>query len=468
MHAGFKFLKFVSAQDSTILVPMGAIPCYQIKGPFNPKGQVLILPNVKPAPAVNQSQPAMVIAQNVNLGGPITIPANSLLTMPQTGAKNVVPIAAKTIVPKTSMPDAAIAGNTASVTNAAIVANSTNAALAANGIKTAAANTSAVKITNDIIESKVQLMPKTISNQSMRNISPGSTYNAAKGVTFAPMNPSVASTVNAAFVNSQVVATQIQNNLPFANPGENRVLIAPTTANDKSPQTTINENSPRVCIVSPGGIVKAVSPKDMIEHPLKDAVSSHWSINSNNQTLPLAVAATSMSQANVVSIESSGRSPKEEANQKSLIDNERLSAELRKLDPHERDIVEIVRQLEAENENRNMELIVSLPSENKRPDSLALTTVAITTVSTTTPTVESSTYRSPDLEIPTISFSVIADDYGGNEDDDENMDKYDHKTARDVLLTTLLTPKTPKSGAYGYGLGLDLEELFNQTNPQEL
>lgn len=367
---------------------MGAIPCYQIRGPFNPKGQVIILPNIKTAPLqVSQSQSqGIVIAPNTNIGASITIPSNSIL-VPQTGIKNVVPIVAKTNV-STTTPDTAKD------------ALNVNKLVTVNSVMVSAANASIVNYQGG-------------SQTTSQNTEIKSLETLPQGV---------------------------------ENVCKNEDAVSP------------------VCIVTPDGKLKAISPKDLPTsdiNPLKNSGSSHWT---NNDDEGLSFADTDVAASKDVSQEMKMKIQGElEPNDKS--DKEQLSAEFRKLDPQERNIVELVGQLEAENETRSMGVRSSLGDESahlERPNELTVTKPSSEDAT-------SSTYRSPELEIPSISLSLMDDEYDGKDDDnDEDVNKFDDKSTRDVLLTTLLTPRTPKSGAYGYGLGLDLEELFNQTNPQEL
>lgn len=390
---------FFAAPDSTILVPMGAIPCYQIRGPFNPKGQVILLPNVKPAPIANQNPAGMVIAPNLNLTVPVTIPATSLLTVPQTGIKTVVPIAAKPAVPSTSV-------------------KCTNATT--KSLEMAAANTVLVNAANTSFEN----------------------YQGSSQPT------TVKSVLNSGLSENKLVSSK---------------AMSPQGGTDATRST--NEAPSSVCVVTPDGKLKAVSPKDLLStngSPLNEVISNRSTFGHENWSLAVS---NSQNTKEEVKNDLMKKEKKEEETSRDEDDSERLNAELRKLDPHERNIVELVRQLEAESENRNVEINSGDEKEKlHRPKNLPVTTAAATSIQSTLD-VTSSTYRSPDLEIPSISFSSIADDCGGGGEEDC---RFELKAARDVLLTTLLTPKTPKSGAYGYGIGLDLEELFNQTNPQEL
>lgn len=420
---------------------MGAIPCYQIKGPFNPKGQVIILPNVKPAPVVNQNQQGVVIAQNVNLTGPISLPTNPLLTMTQTSTK---PIAPKSTVPIITLGQTPAAPKT----------------IRPAGVDTPVGGKSG------FVQGQIQAVNQRINTHPLTTIVQGGTNIPVKTIKLPAVNTSV---VDTPFANQTIVSQVPLKKLVFSEDKDN-VLKRETKCEEslqrKIPWTRNSTETSAVCVVTPDGKVKAISPSEMLTSDgsvLDNSVSSDSSAK-NNQALPLAVGDSPISgnEQKILDTEHV-KTVHGEMSSKDLIEKERLDAELRKLDSHEKSIVEIVRQLETESEVRNMKVSESVDSGNEqieRPDS-----IPVTTASFSPPKAESSTYRSPDLEIPAISFSMIADDYdrGG-----ENSVGFERKTSRDVLLTTLLTPKTPKSGAYGYGLGLDVEELFIQTNPQEL
>ena len=417
---------------------MGTIPCYQIKGPFNPKGQVIILPNIKPAPIGNQSQQAVMIAPSVNLGVPITISsANSLLTMSQTSTRNVP-----------------------------IVSNSKARSIPLDTSGNAAKTVGSAMPTGIVGSSSgcfVQGQLQTMSNQPMKDVVLSSINNLVKTSELRTVDKSAADSV--ACFSDQTAKIQMLKETSFSNDNNDNSV----TGQAKSSVTENPASSSAVCVVTPDGKVKAISPNDMLTScgsPLDSIVASDWSTQ-NKGVVPLAGrdpvnSGSEQKTGNVESKETFGGKLSSQEFSKAV----QLDAELRKLDPQERNIVEIVRQLETESENRNFEVSGSVNNRNEqlnRPDS-----VSISNVCASAPKEGSSTYHSPDLEIPTISFSMISDGYNGSERSDEGAIEFDNKKTRDVLLTTLLTPKTPKSGAYGYGLGLDLEELFNQTNPQEL
>ena len=415
---------------------MGAIPCYQIKGPFNPKGQVIILPNVKPAPVVNQNQQAVVIAPNVNLAGPITLPTSSLLSITQTSTKN--------IAPKSTLP----------------IITSEKAPAAAKKIRPAGVDTAAGVESGGFVQGQIQAVNQTITTQPLTTIAQGGTNVPAKTSKLPAVNTSV---VDTPFGNQTIAKKPVFNeHKDSGSKGESN--------SEKPPQRGISgtgnsAETSAVCVVTPDGKVKAISPSEMLTSDgsvLEDVVSSDWSAK-NNQALPLAVGDSPISGNKQKTMDEHVKTVHGEMSSIDLIERERLDADLRKLDSHEKNIVEIVRQLETESESRNRKASESVNSGNEqmnRPDS-----IPVTSASFSPPKTESSMYRSPDLEIPSISFSMIAD---GFDEGSENAVEFENKTTRDVLLTTLLTPKTPKSGAYGYGLGLDVEELFIQTSPQEL
>ena len=439
------FVHFISAQDSTILVPMGTIPCYQIKGPFNPKGQVIIVPNIKPTSISNQNQRPVAIAPNI-LGRPITIPAIPQIQMPQDSTQNVLPIAAIPAV--ANIPP-------------------TTATIVTKVVESSGASTPIGGVSGPAVHGHPQGIIRTNSQLLLTSSVVGDHTKTAK-LTSVNDSPIEARTS----LPKQTVTTE-KLSKSILKEQKNNVLIEGTRNESPQPVGTRVVGNPSsstsaVCVVTPDGKVKAISPSDMLTasgSPLGSNAPSDW-LTKGSGALPSNVETSLTSGTSKKGMDAENGKPVEGDPSKALTEKVRLDAELRKLDPQERNIVDIVRQLETENEVRGINATTSLNSKNEqlvRPDS-----IAISTDSTTVPQGDPSVYRSPDLEIPTISFSMISDVYDEDERGDGNAIEFDNKASRDVLLTTLLTPKTPKSGAYGYGLGLDLEELFNQTNPQEL
>jgi len=432
------------SQDSTILVPMGTIPCYQIKGPFNPKGQVLIVPNIKPASLTNQNQRPVAIAPNI-LGGPITIPAIPRISMPQDSTQNVVPIAVRPAV-------ANIPPTTTNIVTKVVESAGSSSAIGGVSEPVICGHPQGIIRTN----SQLLLTSSVLSDHT-------------KTAELTSVSDSLIE-ARSSFTN-QAITTKKSKKSALKEQKSN-VLKEGTRTDSSQPTVTPLVGDPSsgtsaVCVVTPDGKVKAISPSDMLTasgSPLGSSAPSDW-LAKNSGSLPSNVESSLISGSTQKVVDAENGMPVEGDPSKTLTEKVRLDAELRKLDPQEKNIVDIVRQLESENEVRGINATTSLTSENEqmvRPDN-----IAISANSTAIPQGSPTVYRSPDLEIPTISFSMISDVYDESERGDGNAIELDNKASRDVLLTTLLTPKTPKSGAYGYGLGLDLEELFNQTNPQE-
>ena len=416
-----------TAQE-TVLIPMGAIPCYQIKGPLKPnsKGQIFLLPRIQNSVSVNQTQQSLIMAPAVNVGAPIAVGANPLLVANQAAPQKIVSIAAKPT---------------------AQVMSSQNNISQHSRIKPLAPKT---------ISSSVTYLtpPFSIVSQPPRQLLPVQTISSVACGTSISQDSngrSPSTLLNSSYDNVSAKSVAPDHNVEVST--ENREVERPLSA---------------ICVVTPDGKVKAVTP-DTIQSVEENLTSPSSFLKSDN-----ALNSVKEKTGEVIIVENSksntsgketqvGRKSLRKANSQEVA--ERLSAELRKLDPQERSIVELVRQLEAENESRS--ICASVETSYASTGETNTCKPGFLPITSSSPTNVSYQHASPDLEIPSISFSMITDnDY--NENEDANDEKTDKASTRDVLLTTLLTPRTPKSGAYGYGLGLDLEELFLQTNPQEL
>ena len=477
---------------------MGAIPCYQIRGPFNPKGQILILPRLPAAAPIQPTQQNIIIAPKIAIAAPASVGTNPIIS----GAK----IGTNPVVPGSQVVADPVAAGVKTVTNPAATDSNNDTNLVAAGTNI---GTSSVVPCSQIDTQRILQVPVgTVSSTENRSLALNIGTLAQKSVvtrqslTFAnPRQPSMLVpavgtqirnstlvTVPAAAVPTvattvlpqqfaTVTTASVQMNKsssPFSiisrttdTTEASAELLKPSSLESQCVKSTARlspEQSPSaVCIVTPDGKVKAVSPLDLIsaEQKLETALNE-----SGRKTVSWEKPYFDQQTKAGIQVQTATRASSNNKGNKG--ESERISAELRVLDPQERNIVELVRQLEAENEDQTNPGAGNVPKSgadvvaNTRPSEIGALPVVCTS--------SEATYRSPDLEIPSISFSMITesfeeDEQGGDVDDMRNDD--DRKT-RDVLLTTLLTPKTPKSGAYGYGLGLDLEEIFSQTNPQEL
>ena len=475
---------------------MGAIPCYQIRGPFNPKGQILILPRLPAAAPIQPTQQNIIIAPKI---APASVGTNPVISGAKIGTNLIVP-GSQTVT------NLVAAGAKVGTNPAASDPNSgTNSVAAGTNIGTSSVVPGAQIDTQRILQVPVGTVSSTVNQPLALNI--GTLAQKSVVVTTPSLNFANPRQPN---MLTPAVGTQIRNSTPVTVPAAVTPIVATTVLPQQFATVTtanvqINKNSPpfsiisrtidtteasgellkpssvdsqsiksttrlspeqspsAVCIVTPDGKVKAVSPLDLIsaEQKLETALNESRRKTVSWETPYLDQQTKAGIQVQTVTRASSN-------NKGNKGESERISAELRMLDPQERNIVELVRQLEAENEDQTSPGTGDVPKSdadvvaNARPSEIGVLSVVSTS--------SEPSYRSPDLEIPTISFSMITesfeeDEQGGDVDDRRNDD--DRKT-RDVLLTTLLTPKTPKSGAYGYGLGLDLEEIFSQTNPQEL
>ena len=486
---------------------MGAIPCYQIRGPFNPKGQILILPRLPAAPPIQPTQQNFVIAPKIAIAAPATVGTNPVIsgvkirTNPIVPGSQIVtnPVAAGTKIGSQIVTNPVAAG--AKIGTSSIVAGvaiSKNPVVAVTNV-----GTNSVVPFSQIGAQVLQTPVGTISTVS-QSLALDISTRAQKSVVMTTPSLTFANQLQPSVL-APAVSTQIGNSIPVTAP----VAVAPTVAASVLRQqfatvTTVSvqmsKNSPpfsiisrtidttetsskllkppsldsqvvktttqlspeqspsAVCIVTPDGKVKAVSPLDLVsaEQKLETAL-----IESGSKTVSWETPYLDQQTKAGIPVQKVKGISSNRKNNKG--ESERISAELRVLDPQERNIVELVRQLEAENEDQTS------PSPESGADVLSNTRPNKTGVLPVASVSSESTYRSPDLEIPTISFSMITESF--EEDQQEVVDDRrndEDRATRDVLLTTLLTPKTPKSGAYGYGLGLDLEEIFSQTNPQEL
>eukprot|EP00794_Sanderia_malayensis_P014079 gene14079-15548_t len=256
--------------EETVLVPIGSIPCYQIKGPFNPKGQIVILPRlpVTSVPAVtpsNQLRPPIVFGKNVNIPNVVTT--------------NVISSTSSTIKQFIQMP----AANALNATSN----NNNNSQQVVRIISDKASQVNAPQMVLPKI-----IGPEMISGRKLQKISPKQTSTGS------------------------------------------------------------------VCMVTADGKVKAVSPIELAAQTSQASSSFVTSITNkpltkppskglSNQGVIESISKVVASSSNANSSASKAKSPLQK------IDQEKLSAELRKLDPQERNIVELVQEMESEHEIRS-------------------------------------------------------------------------------------------------------------------
>ena len=566
---------------------MGAIPCYRIEGPFNPRGPIVILPRI-PATGSQIAAPGIPIAPKTtqvisklsvcppNVGGPKILPKPVIIHEPITPASmSSLVVSSKSNV----LSDA-------QETSASLLQSRT---LTSSVIATTAVNKDSSLVTTSVISKDTDVLTTSLTAKDSGIITSPLTANESgyhepsSNIDTGPITSSVAKEgkyYGPPSKRDPLSAVSSKEKLKSC-------LLSKVTAVKKSDRTRVQTTSIISSLASEGSSVNVSEIAAMSIAPVNSVQTA--SINTPTASTQLSETVSVSTQTvrerkkkdKLISPPISASSIESFNTGDDEIEQARLSAEIRQLNEHEKEIVQIVEELETAKERKvrtisetlseksdisdavsdsksdtsvarisqikneidkgrkgtqefNPEIISDaegrpvlakslsvlddvfddhvtpsysklLPTQRQEPPevkeppksntaglSFDLTrsmesreaAEALAELSTSAKENESNISEGTELNIPDISFSKSSDFSGSDVSFNflQSMDSMNTRTdssssdnamtaggrSRDILLTTLLTPRTPKSGACGYGLGLDLEELLCQSNPQDL